>query len=121
MSEPRATNLRDRNIRLVSVRDGRLKTTVSMDSNLYAILLHLFNDDPTDVAVWIRDRAFSRACEQAQKSGKRSRSRFVQSEALALIRDHLENGPGVVSHPHAQGDESTLNPPSQQEDSNAEL
>ena len=119
MSEQRVTRLRDRNIRLVSVRDGRLKTTVSMDANLYAILLHLFGDDPTDVAVWIRDRAFSRACEQAIRTGKRSRSRFVQSEALALIRDRLEGGMNSVSHPHAQGGESTISP--DKEGSNEEL
>ncbi|WP_018871419.1 hypothetical protein [Thioalkalivibrio sp. ALgr3] len=113
MSESRATKLRDRNIKLVSVRDGRLKTTVSMDANLYAILLHLFNDDPTDVAVWIRERAFSRSCEKALRSGKRSRSRFVQSEALGLIRDRLENGTSVVSHPPAQRDEDNPNPSDQ--------
>ena len=102
MSEPKDTqkaaqpakrpqrSLKERNIRLISIRDGKLKTTVSMDATLYAILLMIFDDDPTDLAVWVREQVFSRACRKATSSGARSRSRFVQSAALELIRERLE-------------------------------
>lgn len=90
-TQGQAKSLRERNIRLVTVRDGRLRTTISMDATLYRILLTIFNDDPTDLAIWVRDQAFSRQCLRASKSKTRSRSRHVQSAALDLVRQYIES------------------------------